>query len=267
LGFAVKEVLLVVAIAGSGAVCLTLLNPISDEQRQVRTSEPELLMQCEVAIGDEFVCVATVTGLGDSDSSVPSLFKSHLQFARKNPEAEGAFLFGVTTCEIPSWKSECRCRTWSFTDGESLMNKAMANSSTYADRLMSIERARLLVQVLTTRHGSLETSRLPDPLWECVPRPLQEYGLLAITGSTGIEHVHELSGFPLSQLAAAIHRAATEEDWERENPQVLLPATGWGNLSHDTEQALARALIWRLAGVLPAGGEPGEVTLRQPGTD
>jgi hypothetical protein len=252
-GIAVKELLLVLAVATGGGVCVMLLDPISDKQRDVRAGEPELLMQCEVAIGDEFVCVATVTSYENPDSSATPFRRSQLMFARQNSGADGAFLFDTHASEDRHWYAHNRCRTWSFTTEESLLNEATSTYSTSEDALTPSERDQFLVEIWATDCWVLQVNRLPDPLRQCVPRPLRESGLLAITGSTCIEHVHELSGYPLARLAAAIRKATHEEDWTREDPQLLLPAGTAFDLSPDQQQNLARALIRRLEGALPAG--------------
>lgn len=252
-GFAVKELVVVLAVAGGSGACVTLLDPISQEQRDVRAPESEPLLRCSVPIAGEFVCMVSVDCHANPNSSASAYFVSRLQFAPRCGETCGGFLLDVVTPESRHRKALCQCRIWSFTSAEAAVAAERKKRGGIDPDRPRRATGEILAGMLSAPYCLQRVCRLSDPLWECVPASAQQQGLLHVTRQTDLGQLHDFSGaFPLARLGSAIRRAVREESWCRDDPQLLLRDSPLRELSPEQQQILAQALIWRLAGDLPA---------------
>jgi hypothetical protein len=250
-GFAIKELLVVMAIAGSGGVCLTLLDPLDDEQRDVFASERVRLMECEVPLADGFVCLVSMDGFANPDSGRRPYRVTRLRFARPSAGPGEAFLFEATAGEVGSWGWSCNCRTWSWMTDEELQARAAEGPPQLTLQARPPTRQQLWAEVMIAADSWREACRLPEPLWRQVPPALQQTGQLSGSRRVGLNAISQIEDFPLADLNAAIQTASVEDGWTGDDPRAHIPTSFEDELSPERQRALAQGLIQLLARSLP----------------
>jgi hypothetical protein len=95
-GFVVKELLLVLAAIATGVVGLKVIIQLGDEQHEGPLAiQAEEMFRREVPLGDEFLCLASVTKIAKRASSIRPYYVSRVRFARRNPHAFELFLLDL----------------------------------------------------------------------------------------------------------------------------------------------------------------------------
>ena len=237
---------------GSGIVVLKVIDPISDEQRDSQDVQHEVLMQCEVPIADDFVCVVRVERFSNPTSQSPPFHRSRLLFARRTSDPESAFLLDVMVEETNIWHENSQCRTWSFVEADAVLNDlndAAGDSGIHSE--MPPQQQQLAVDLQAANNRMQAAIALADPLWRCVPPEFQDSGFLVLTSETNLDHLHEIDGFPLSRLWTAIRTTARNDNWTHDDPRTLFPPKKVTTLPDDQQLKLAQSLVYRLVADLP----------------
>jgi hypothetical protein len=166
------------------------------------------------------------------------------------------FLFEVLTQETADWRGSVQCRIWSFVTAETVLNDLNQPGDITVVRPDMSPQQQLAIDLQLAPDRVQAMSALANPLWQCVPPELRDTGILAVTQKTGLDHLHELGGFPLSRLGTAIRAAAHRDDWAPDDPYTLFPPKTVTALPVDQQLMLAQSLVFRLLPEIPAQQRP-----------
>ena len=252
-GFAVKELLLVLAVIGSATVCLTRMD-LRDgrEQRTAWAIRPELIIEQEVPLGPEFACTVR---LFKFPAPQRPYYLSRVQFACRDAVCSDPFVIDVFSevTSTPIWVTKATVRTWTLKSVDAALDYLYEHGkiAIAPSELAEPERTSAISDSLSFHVR--EATSLDEPLWRCVPTTLQETGILVNTGGTGLQGLHELQGASLSRLAGAIRSAARRDHWKSDDPHALLPMENADDRDLTTSQqhTVAQSLVHRLLEYLP----------------
>lgn len=244
------ELLLVLAGVGCVVVCLNALVPPPDHPEQPRRID--LISGYELSLGDEFVCMVSLTMTETPNSVEPPVYMSRLKFVSEAAASSDVYMLDITVEENGHLNQKI-CRTWNLLSAtealDHLYERGMTNIAparmTRDDQLAAICRA--------ISHGFQPVTGLQEPLQPQLSGEMQEEGVLVLTSDVPLDRIRDIEGFPLERLAAAIDEISSRWSATPENLMAVLATNTIteANFTVSRQHAVSRLLVGRLLEVLP----------------